>query len=152
MMDLARGEYGEDQFTGFVQADITATPFVRESFVCIVVLALMHRLHKDLRRDVLTEVASLSRRFVIMSYSVDSFSQRTKRRVLKILRPSHIPAPSSLLLGDIVQEVHSHGFKVLRISHIAYFLSAKVVLLMEKDTESSGKNSRMYRSNGNSRL
>ena len=133
MMDLARGEYGEDRFTGFVQADITETPFVRESFACVLVLALMHRLHEGLRRDVLSEVASLSSRFVIMSYSVDSSSQRMKQRVLKILRPSHIPAPSSLPLEDILQEVCSHGFKVLRISYIAYFFSAKVVLLMEKN-------------------
>jgi predicted TPR repeat methyltransferase len=140
MMDRAGGEYGEDQFHGFVQADITATPFLRGSFTCIVVLALMHRLQKGLRQDVLSEVADLSSRFVIMSYSVDSFPQRMKERVLKILRPSHIPAPSSMRLRDIRREVTSHGFKLLRISSVAYFLSAKVVLLMEKDTERGVEN------------
>jgi len=135
MMDRARGEYDEDRFHGFVQADIMATPFARESFTCVVVLALMHRLDKGLRRDVLSEVASLSSRFVIISYSVDSFLQRMKQSVLKILRPSHIPAPSSVSLGDILREVHSHGFNLLQISHIAYFFSAKVVLLMEKNAE-----------------
>ena len=134
MMDLARGEYGTDKFAGFVQADITKTPFVRESFVCVLVLALMHRLHEGLRGDVLSEVARLSSRFVVMSYSVDSFSQRVKQRVLTTLRPSHIPAPSSLPLGDILREVQLHGFRVLRISHIVYFFSAKVILLMEKES------------------
>ena len=132
MMDLARGECGENGFRQLVQADITATPFVTESFACVVVLALMHRLHEDLRRDVLLEVANLSSRFVIISYSVESKSQRMKQRVLKALRPSHIPAPSSIPLPEILREVASHGFKVLSVSHIAYFLSAKVVLLLEK--------------------
>ena len=132
MMDLARSEYGENRFHGFVQADITATPFARESFACVVVLALMHRLHEELRREVLSEVASLSTRYVIMSYSVESRSQRVKQRILKTLRPSHMPAPSSVPLPEILREIGSHGFTVLSISHIAYFLSAKVVLLLEK--------------------
>jgi len=132
MMDLARSEYGENRFHGFVQADITATPFVRESFACVVVLALMHRLHEGLRREVLSEVASLSSRYVIMSYSVESRAQRVKQRVLRTLRPSHIPAPSSVPLPEILREIGSHGFTVLSISHIAHFLSAKVVLLLEK--------------------
>jgi SAM-dependent methyltransferase len=135
MMDLARSEYGENRFHGFVQADITATPFVRESFACVVVLALMHRLHERLRREVLSEVASLSSRYVIMSYSVDSRSQRVKQRVLKTLRPSHVPAPSSVPLPEILREIGSHGFTVLSISHIAHFLSAKVVLLLEKNAQ-----------------
>jgi len=133
MMDLARSEYGEGRPHRLVQADITATPFVRESFACVMVLALMHRLHEVLRREVLSEVASLSSRFVIMSYSVESRSQRIKQRILKTLRPYHIPAPSSVPLPDILREVASYGFKVLSISHIAYFLSAKVVLLLEKE-------------------
>lgn len=132
MMDLARGQSGKDGFRRLVQADITAPPFVKESFACVVVLALMHRLHEDLRRDVLLEVASLSSRFVIISYSVENRSQRMKQRILKTLRPSHIPAPSSVPLPDILREVASHGFEALSVSHIAYFLSAKVVLLLEK--------------------
>ena len=132
MMDLARSESGKNGSHQLVQADITATPFVKESFECVVVLALMHRLHEDLRRDVLSEVASLTNRFVIISYSVESHSQRMKQRILKTLRPSHIPAPSSVPLPDILREVTSHGFKVLSVSHIAYVLSAKVVLLLEK--------------------
>ena len=132
MMDLARSESGENRFPRLVQADITATPFVRESFECVVVLALMHRLHEGLRGDVLSEVASLSSRFVIMSYSVENRSQRMKQRILKTLRPSHIPAPSSVPLPDILREVTSHGLRVLSVSHIAYLLSAKVVLLLEK--------------------
>ena len=132
MMHLARSEYGENRFRGFVQADITATPFVRESFACVVVLALMHRLHEGLRREVLSEVASLSSRYVIMSYSVESRAQRVKQRVLRTLRPSHIPAPSSVPIPEILREIGSHGFTVLSISHIAHFLSAKVVLLLDK--------------------
>ena len=132
MMEIARKDHGDDGFRRLVQADITATPFVKESFACVIVLALMHRLQKDLRQDVLLEVASLSSRFVIISYSVESRSQKMKQRMLKTLRPSHIPAPSSVPLPDILREIASHGFKVLSVSPIAYFLSAKVVLLLEK--------------------
>ena len=135
MMGLARSEYDENRFRGFVQADITETPFTKGSFSCVVVLALMHRLHESLRRDVLSEVASLSSKYVIMSYSVESRSQRIKQRVLRALSSSHLPAPSAVPLSDILREVASHGFTVRSISHIVYFLSAKVVLLLEKNDQ-----------------
>ncbi len=135
MMRLARRESGEDGPRRLVQADITATPVAKESFACVVVLALMHRLPENLRRDVLLEVASLSSRFVIISYSVENRPQRMKQQILKTLRPSHIPAPSSVPLTDILRELASHGFKMLSVSHIAYFLSAKVVFLLEKTVQ-----------------
>lgn len=133
MMEFAGSEYQGDKFHGLVQADITQAPFLQNSFACVLVLALMHRLPEALRHDVLREVVNLSSRFVIVSYSLDSPSQRIKQMVLRVLRPSHIPAPSSVVLPEIVRELTSHGLSVLHISHVAYFLSAKVVLLSKKN-------------------
>ena len=133
MMEFARSEYRGDKFHGFVQADITQAPFLQNSFACVLVLALMHRLPKALRHDVLCEVVNLSSKFVIASYSIDSPSQRMKQMVLRVLRPSHMPAPSSVAVPEIVRELTSHGLNVLYISHVAYFLSAKVVLLSKKN-------------------
>ena len=44
MMELAKNEYSEVKFDGFIQADITKTPFPSDHFKCVIVLALMHRL------------------------------------------------------------------------------------------------------------
>jgi ubiquinone/menaquinone biosynthesis C-methylase UbiE len=49
MMERAYGEYVGDNFNGFVECDITKTPFRKESFDCIILLAFMHRLPKEIR-------------------------------------------------------------------------------------------------------
>jgi ubiquinone/menaquinone biosynthesis C-methylase UbiE len=133
MMALARGMYQSETFRGFVQCDITENPFPAEFFDCVIVLALMHRLPQDVRLNVLNEVIKLSKRFVIVSYSIESPLQRFKQWLLKNIQPSHIPAPSSLPLQDIVQELATQGTVIKKKYHVVYLLSAKIVFLLEKD-------------------
>jgi ubiquinone/menaquinone biosynthesis C-methylase UbiE len=132
MMALARGMYQSETFRGFVQCDITANPFPKESFDCVIVLALMHRLPREIRANVLNEVTVLSKQFGIISYSLENPLQKLKQWVLKKIQPSHIPAPSSLPLQDIVQELTASGWVIKEKHHVAYLLSAKVVFFLEK--------------------
>jgi len=96
-------------------------------------LALMHRLPGDIRQKVLCEVALLSKRFIIISYSIENPIQKLKQWVLKHIQPSHIPAPSSLLLQDIIDELTAQGLVIKKMNHVVYSLSAKVVFFLEKD-------------------
>lgn len=135
MMELARTEYAFSHFLGFVQADITQTSFRPGDFACMVILGLMHRLPVQMRGKVLAEIAALRARQVIISYSVDSLGQRLKQRLLKMLRPAHQAAPVPAAFQDIVREVTAAGFKIRRVHHVAPWLSAEIVLVLEPGIE-----------------
>ncbi len=136
MMERARKEYVGKNFAGFVQCDITKPPFRKKSFDCVILLAFVHRLPKEIRHTTWENIVELSKRFVIVNYSVDSRSQRLKQRFLKAVRPNYIPAPSWLSIEDIVREVESFNMVVRKIVHIAYFFSGKVLLLLEENVPS----------------
>jgi SAM-dependent methyltransferase len=132
MMHLARQEYEFPHFLGFVQSDITQTPFCPGDFTCIVTLGLMHRLPEEIRNQVLAAIVSLRPRYIIISYSLDSPWERFKQRLLKKLKPSHGSAPAPAPYGDIAREVKAAGLKILHIYHAAPLLSAEIVLVLEK--------------------
>ena len=132
MMDLAKQEYENSKFHGFFQADITNTPFKNGYFKCVVVLALMHRLPREIRKEVLEEVFKLSNQFVIISYSESSFLQELKQKVLLIVNKSHVPAPASIPLNLMEEEIAIAGFRIIKKRNIMKFLSAKVVFYLEK--------------------
>jgi len=79
MMKRASDEYGGDNFKGFVECDITKTPFSKESFDCVIVLAFMHRLPKEIRDETWKEINRISKKYVIVNYGFDSRLQRLKK-------------------------------------------------------------------------
>lgn len=133
MMGLARIDYSNANFGGFIQSDITGTPFKNEAFQCVVVLGLLHRLPEGIRKQAIKEAASLSNRFIIASYSVDSTSQRIKQWLIKKLRHSHSSAPSPAPMRDIIKELTDNGLAIKRKYTVMPFLSAEVVFLLEKN-------------------
>jgi len=132
MMERAYEEYAGDNFYGFVECDITQTPFRKESFDCIILLALMHRLPKEIRHKTWEEVVSLSKKFIIVNFSIDSRSQRLKQWLIKKVRPHHIPAPSSLPIQEIIAEFASFDLVIKENFYVAYFFSGKGIFLLEK--------------------
>jgi len=132
MMDLAANEYSNKNFNGFIQSDITNTPFQDNEFKCVVVLALMHRLPKDIRAQVLAEVFRVTNKYVIISYSIESLLQKIKWKLISVIHTRHIPAPASIPLKVIIDELNSCGLTILKKKRIVNFLSAKVVFLVEK--------------------
>lgn len=135
MMDRAAGEYGGDKFSGFVQCDITMTPFRGRTFDCILLLAFMHRLPEEIRHRTWKSAIELSRGFIIVNYSIDSRAQRLKQWLLRAVNPKYIPAPSPLSMREIVREIESFGLRVRQTHHIALFLSGKVMFLLEPRNE-----------------
>jgi len=133
MMDLGFGEYGQGNLAGFVQSDITEIPFPDGAFRSVIVLALMHRLPSEIRARVLSETYRVTNKYVIMSYSVESFSQKIKQWLLLKIKGSHIPAPASIPLEVMREELAAAGFTTVKMKHIVFFLSAKVVFLLKKE-------------------
>lgn len=132
MMAVAREEYAGPQFHGFIQADITQAPFKRGRFSCVIVVGLMHRVPRDIRWKVLKEINGLTKRFAIISYSLDSPSQHLKKAWLKKLIPGHRPPPSPAPWAEVISDLKDHGLRVLRKYRVMPFFSTQVVLLLEK--------------------
>jgi hypothetical protein len=97
-----------------------------------VVLGFMHRVPPAIKRAALGEISALANRVVIVTCSVDSPLQRLKKKVLSIIWRGHAPAPCSSPLHDIVSECENAGFKVIRTLNVIPFLSAHVMLVLEK--------------------
>ena len=113
MIELAQNEYEKRQFLGFIQSDLTKSPFVDNKFKCVIVLSLMHRLPSEIRKKILSEVFRLSHNYAIISYSIENTTQKLKQKLLSRLNKFHIPAPSSLPYQTILQELNFAGFKVI---------------------------------------
>jgi hypothetical protein len=69
---------------------------------------------------------------VIISYSIESLLQKIKWKLVSVISKKHIPAPASIPLKVIIDELNSCGLTVLKKKHIVNFLSAKAVFLVEK--------------------
>lgn len=132
MMDLARSEYPADRLISCTQADITATPFPRASFACVVTLGFLHRVPPQIKRSALREIYALSNRLAIVSCSVDGPLQRLKHALLSRVKGNHIPAPCPLPLNEIVAECEAEGFRVIRAFRVLPLLSAHALLVLEK--------------------
>ena len=131
-MKRANDEYIGDNFKGFVECDITQTPFSKESFDCVIVLAFMHRLPKEIRDKTWEELLRISKKYVIVNYGFDSRLQRLKKWFLKGINANYMPAPSSLPMDDIITEINSFGFVIKEVYNVAYFFSGKVIFFLEK--------------------
>ncbi len=133
MMKRAAGEYVGDNFAGFVECDITQTPYSNESFDCVIVLAFMHRLPKEIRKKTWDEIVRISKKYIIVNYGIDSGSQRLKKWFYKKIDPNYIQAPSSLPMEEIITEIKSFRLEIKNIFNVAYFFSGKVIFLLEKN-------------------
>ena len=132
MMKRADGEYSGDNFQGFVECDITNTPFDTNAFDCTIVLAFLHRLPKDVRNKTWEEMNRISKKFIIVNYGFDSTAQKIKKWFLHRVQPGYVPAPSPLPMEDIKSEIDSFDLVINRMVYVAYFFSGKVVFLLEK--------------------
>jgi SAM-dependent methyltransferase len=132
MMELARSEYPADRLEDIMQADITDTPFPRQSFACVVTLGFLHRVPPEVKRAALKEISALCSRVAIVSCSVDTRSQRAKHAILSRVRRNHVPAPCPATLKEIVAECEAAGFRVARAFYVIPFLSAEAIVVLEK--------------------
>lgn len=135
MMQLARPEYRPDRLRGMLQSDITQLPVGDGAFDGAVVLGFMHRVPAEVKEATLREIARVSRRFAVVSFSVDSLAQRVKQTLVHWIRPAHAAAPAPMPTGDIHALCRRCGFRIVRASPVAPPLSAERVYWLEKVPE-----------------
>src|SRR5581483_7625747 len=132
MLALARAEYPADRLEACTVADITATPFARGDFACVVVLSLLHRVPLDVRRAALREIAALTNRLVIVSCSVDTPLQRFKHALLRRIRRNHVPAPCPAPIEEVIADCEAQGLRVARAFTVLPGFSAYALIVLEK--------------------
>jgi len=132
MIALAEAEYPHEKLIDCVQDDITCTKFPRISFSCVVTLGFFHRVPLEIKRSALLEISRLSNGVAIITCSVDTRSQRIKKKVLSFFRREYIPAPCPITLSDLITECEAAGFRVVRSFMVVPFLSAEAMLVLEK--------------------
>lgn len=132
MMSQAKEEYGSMHFKGFVQADITQTPFKPGYFDCVVSIGIMHRLPAHVRKEALGQIVTLSDDFLILSYATDSLMQRLKRRILSTLSRNYKAAPVAITRNELEAEAVLSGLHLVKKCSVMPFLSAEVILLFKK--------------------
>ncbi|MDH5542740.1 MAG: class I SAM-dependent methyltransferase [Nitrospinota bacterium] len=135
MMAYAKNEYRKEGFYGFLQSDITNLPLKSGTSKCAVVLSFMHRVPREIRTGALKELNRLTNRYIIVTYAVDSFAQRFKKALIKILKPGFVPAPSPTAYSEIIKEFRENNLKVLREYRIMPILSSSIMFLLEKDSK-----------------
>lgn len=135
MMRLAVDEYDLARVDGWVQADITATPFRRGRFAAAVVLGLMHRIPAEVRAAALSELHRITKRSVIVSFSSTSAMQKVKHALFRALTKRYIPAASAIPLSQAEEEIRRAGFRIVKRRALAPFLSAESLFLLEKSPQ-----------------
>ena len=132
MMALAQTAYPIDRKLDFIKSDITNTPFLRQSFACVVTLGFLHFAPPEIKRAALSEIAALSSRVAIISCSIDTPLQQLKHTALSYLKQSRSTAACPVPFKEIIAECESQGFRVVRAFMIVPFLSATALLVLEK--------------------
>jgi len=132
MIKLAKDDYKGINFNGFVKSDITHVPFKAKTFSCVVLIGLLHRLPMNVRSSAIKEVVFLSKRFIIVSYSLDSSLQRIKQFLLKKVSKTYKSAPSPVKIKDILNELTSNDLFVKKMYRVVPLFSAEIIVLLEK--------------------
>ena len=133
MINLARDEYRETGVRGFVRLDMSRLPLADASVTCALVLGFMHRLPAEMKDAMLRELARVVARSVIVTFSLDSSFQRTKRHVLRLFAGADYTAPEPARLPDIEDLVHRNGFSIRERANAARGVSSVTVLWLEKN-------------------
>lgn len=138
MMREGRDEYRPDHLLGVIQADLTTTPFVSGSFAGVCMLGFLHRVPRPVKQAALREAARLSSAMVVVTCAMDTPAQRLKQRLIKLLRPGHVPAPCPSTLAALSDDWQSAGLRLREWFDILPFMSAERVFVLEKAGEARG--------------
>jgi len=132
MIHLAIEDYTAlDSFNGFVIMDAAKCALPDESFDCVICLALLHRVPKDVRNMITRELARVSRRYLITSYGfVDGFQKTRLKMRRMLLRNDSVPYP--ITLRRLTNELTETGLDVVKVYRVLPIFSSEAILLLEK--------------------
>lgn len=132
MVAVARNFYaGVPGFRGFIRADLTSAPFEDNTFDCVICLRLFHRVPPELRKMMMTELARMSRSYVIISFGVSGTIQNMRLALKKSLF-NNLTVPYPAESGEILQLAKDLNLRVERISSVLPLFSAEIIVTFSK--------------------
>jgi len=132
MMEQSRGEYREDRFRGYVQADITVMPIAARAIRAVLSLGFLHRVPLEVKRSALAAMAALEADVFVVTASVDSPVQRVKHRLLGAVRRGHVPAPAPMSLAALDREFRRAGLEIVERVAVIPLLSADTIFVLRR--------------------
>ncbi len=128
MLKVISDRYGQNNNLKLVQGDIVDLPFEDGSFDLVFSMRLLHHVGgHELRRQILGQLARVSKRYVALSF-YDKRSFRYFKRVALGKRPSG----NSIALGQFVKTAQSVGLKLIRKAPKFSWVEQQRLLLFEK--------------------
>ena len=124
--------FKDADWDGVLRADAARLPFADSSFDVVFCIGLLHRVPEQVRHRILTELRRIARRNVIFTYSVRSRRQRAKLRLMKMLRPGHLPAPCPTSRSAMAEDLRRIGLAISRRCAIVPFFSGVELVVSEK--------------------
>lgn len=117
--------------TKFVRLDITQLPFADGTFDAVICLRFLHRVPPAIKRAALLELRRIARRYVVVSYGIETRWHRLRQRLRGLLAPGNsIPYP--LTRASIVELFENVGLRVVRQVMPMPVLSAEEMSVLVK--------------------
>lgn len=133
MMSIARAGAREASAPWqFAQLDVTALPFRSRVFDLVICLRLLHRVPQDIKVAALTELARVSRRFIMVSYGVTNAWHSFRQALRSVVRGGN-SVPHPITRESAADLFGAIGWRVeARVSPLPV-LSAEEVTLLVRD-------------------
>ncbi len=118
-------------FWGALALDGCAMPFCSNSFSCVLTIKLMHLIPDSTKLSIAEEINRVTSRFLIVSFSYDSFFAKFKRFSKRFISPKTIQE-KSLSLADISELLGNAGLIIKKKRYIFRLYSEEIIVLAEK--------------------
>jgi SAM-dependent methyltransferase len=134
MMEVARTGIGNlDGLHGYVRADAEHIPLADGCVDCVMSIRFFFHVDADARRRILSEMARVSRRWLIIDYRHKYNYRYTVWRTKRALRLTDLPL-ERLSRAGVEDELGKAGLVVRKILPVTWVFSDKWIVLCEKST------------------
>jgi len=129
MLTIAKENYPQGNYKN---VDILELNALNQSFDLVLTVGILHRLPQYLRNKVLNNIALISKKYLIISFSKDYFLIRIKRFIIEKIFRNYKPAPAPIKYSAFEKEICNQGLKIIDEKTVFPFLSSEIVVLLSK--------------------
>jgi ubiquinone/menaquinone biosynthesis C-methylase UbiE len=115
-----------------VVADASELPFKNASFDLITNIRLLHRVPLEVKRKILSEAYRVSKKYLIVSFGVDSCFQKFRLFLRRIFITKLNSSPGRETKKNIKKEIENSGFKIVKVKQVIPFISNEIIYLLKK--------------------